>query len=178
MNSLTDNQIEKILRLCQQGDAQAFRQLYDRLGSKIFAFLVARLPQRADALDLLQEVFIDLWQGLNRFSYRSDKEFYAFVFKIAKRKVAKFYSSRKIAVEFSEYYARDNYDNPIGNILGLARVVNKLKRGYRDVIHLRYWAQMSFAEIADHLNIKESAAKVRHHRALKKLQTLAQDYEK
>lgn len=178
MDSQSKNYIAELIQLCAQGDTFAFRKLYEQLDQKIFSFLISRVPERADAMDILQDVFVDVWQALRKFTYKSDKQFYAFVFVITKRKVAKFYAGRDITVEFSEQHMSDMYSSPDFEIYTMSKLVNKLKKKYQDVIRLRYWSELSFAEIADYLDINESAAKVRHHRALKQLESLAQKYEK
>ena len=56
-----------------------------------------------------------------------------------------------------------------------ARVVDSLKHLNdidRQVIVLRYYSGLPFAEIADILGKKEDAVKVRHHRAIEKLQRI------
>lgn len=177
MNSLADNSIKDLVLAIGKGDKDAFHQLYQEINQKLFAFLQTRLPNREDALDILQDIFVDLWRGLTNFHYKSDKQFYSFVFKIAKRKLAKFYSKQQVAIEFDEKYMTDNYELPDGDIHLLSSLTGKLKPAYQDILHLRYWSQMTFGEIGNYLNINESAAKVRHHRALKKMQFLLEKYE-
>ena len=173
----TDNLIKNLVLASGQGDQDAFHTLYNNLNKRLFAFLLARTVSREDALDLMQDVFVDLWKALPKFSYKSDKQFYAFVFRIARRKIAKYYNFRKQEVEFDEKYIKSSFeiDDVDFHLLDLIR--RKLKKGYQDVIYLRYWSGMSFSEIASFLGLKETTAKVRHHRALKKLQILLDKYE-
>jgi RNA polymerase sigma-70 factor (ECF subfamily) len=177
VNSQPENYIAELVQLCSQGDTKAFSRLYEHLNQKIFGFLVSRLPERVDAMDIMQDIFLDLWQALTRFTYKSDKQFYSFVFIIAKRKISKFYHNRKLTVEFSDEYVQGNYTTAPVEINNLMQLVNKLKQKYQDVVRLRYWSEMSFSEIGNYLGIGESAAKVRHHRALKQLQSIAKEYE-
>jgi len=177
VNLSSNNSIEQCVVKYKQGDEQAFRELYDLLNNKLFAFVMSRTPSRPDALDILQEVFIDLWQALSKFSYKTDKQFYAFVFLITKRRVAKYYRGRKQTEEMTDQHIQDNYQTVVEYFPELSKATTKLKQKYQDVIHLRYWSELSFSEIADYLNINESAAKVRHHRALKQLQTKLKKYE-
>lgn len=177
VNSPADNSIAVLIKTAKTGDQRSFRRLYDQLNDKLFGFLVARLPNRADALDCLQEVFLDLWQALPGFQYRSDKEFYAFVFTLTRRKIARFYRSQQPAVELTEQHMQENYELNIDFAPGLVKLVGRLKKKYRDVVHLRYWSEMTFGEIAEYLGITESSAKVRHHRAIQKLQALSETYD-
>ena len=59
----------------------------------------------------------------------------------------------------------------------LHKHVNTLIPKYRELLRLRYWLHMSFREIANTLHIKESTAKVWHHRAVQKLRSTVEKYD-
>ena len=50
------------------GDHEAFKQLYDRTSSKLFGICLRILTDRADAEDVLQEVYVKVWNKADRFS--------------------------------------------------------------------------------------------------------------
>ena len=50
------------------GDHAAFKQLYDRTSSKLFGICLRILTDRADAEDVLQEVYVKVWNKADRFS--------------------------------------------------------------------------------------------------------------
>ena len=64
--------VENLVILSTKGDEIAFRELYERLNNTLFKYIVSRTKSRDDAMDLLQDVFIDLWRGLQKFSYKSE----------------------------------------------------------------------------------------------------------
>ena len=49
--------------------------------------------------------------------------------------------------------------------------LGKLTAISREILNLRYWSELSYKEIAITIRTSENAAKVRHHRAIKELQT-------
>ena len=51
-----------------QGDAEAFGRFYDRYAPLVFGFALRLLRERADAEDLLQEVFLQVWREAGRYS--------------------------------------------------------------------------------------------------------------
>jgi len=156
------------------GDAEAFRTLFDHIHDPIFRYLLSRSSSRDDALDALQEVFIDIWKALGSFEYRSDKQFYGFMFRITKRRLIKYYRSKKyITIEFDEHFVTDNYQMPYEDYTRLWQWLGQLKPKYQELLRLRYWSGMSFQEIAAVLEIKEGTAKVWHHRAIKRIEQLA-----
>jgi RNA polymerase sigma factor (sigma-70 family) len=162
-----------------QGDREAFRVVFEAGNDKLFSYLLGQLQHREEALDILQETFVDIWRGLPNFRYRSDEEFWGFVFTIARRKVfaSKKQADKKHVVATSNndldlFSENDTNANPYPEdhrlLLG---ALGKLGEVSREIIKLRYWSELSFKEIALAMRTSENAAKVRHHRAIKELQT-------
>lgn len=61
---------QELIQRCIQGDRQSFAQLYDRYQDRVRATLFSLCG--ADVLDdLVQEVFLRVWQGLPRFRQQS-----------------------------------------------------------------------------------------------------------
>ena len=59
--NLLDNPIA-LLQQIVSGDSEAFSRFYDRYASLVFTFALRLLGSRADAEDLLQEVFLHVWR--------------------------------------------------------------------------------------------------------------------
>jgi RNA polymerase sigma-70 factor (ECF subfamily) len=55
------------------GDEQAVADLYDRFGSLVYKVARQLLPNRAEAEDAVQEVFVRLWQTADRYDPRRAK---------------------------------------------------------------------------------------------------------
>ncbi|MDO8565484.1 MAG: RNA polymerase sigma factor [bacterium] len=168
--------IEWMLRESAAGNDEAFRALFDEVYDDLFRFIRARVSTREDALDTLQEVFVDLWQALRSqsFIYGSELEFRSFLYTIARRKVARLYRFRKptVSLEDMENLALSEPDSEPGEIAVLMEAVGKLNNEDGEVIRLRYFSGLPFSQIADLLNRGESAIKVRHHRAIEKLKNM------
>jgi RNA polymerase sigma-70 factor, ECF subfamily len=56
------NNPSDLLQQMASGDGDAFGRFYERYASLVFTFAVRRLGSRADAEDLLQEVFLQVWR--------------------------------------------------------------------------------------------------------------------
>ncbi len=172
--------IENLVILSAKGDKTAFHALYERLNNTLFKYIMSRTKNRDDTAALLQAVFIDLWRGLQKFSYRSEGQFYGFVFKITKRKLSKYYKTNRITLELDENTPGQNYEMDVektDDIRVMTEAVSKLREKNRIVIELRYWSGLTFGEIGTILNCKETTVKVRHHRALKTLEEIMKEYE-
>jgi len=50
------------------GDQAAFAELYDMLSSRVFGLILRVLVNRAQSEEVLQEVFLEIWQTAARFS--------------------------------------------------------------------------------------------------------------
>lgn len=162
-----------------EGDEHAFHLLYERLNDPLFKYVLSRTKSRDDSLDILQDIFIDLWKALETFSYSSDGQFYGFVFTITKRKLGKHYKSKRPTEELDENSLEHSYQLDVekkDDMRILIKTVEKLDEKYRTVVELRYWSGLTFGEIGKLLEAKETTVKVRHHRALKMLETLLEEY--
>lgn len=174
-------ELESLLsRITEEGESSAFDELYYLLSDKLFRYVLSRIRDRDKSKDILQDIFVDLWKSLQRFSYKSDAQFYGFVFTITKRKISRFIEDEKkrsyISIDMQENLFEE--DSPVyvdDNTELIKNCVDILKEKYADIIILRYWSGLSFGEISKMLGINEEAARVRHHRALSMLRVI---YEK
>lgn len=176
--------LKMLVHDASQGDKQAFKPLFETLHGRLFSFVRSRMAREEDAIDVVQELFIDLWKELPRFAYRSDEEFLGFLFLILRRKIAKHYkrnegkneSLEEVLLQSGETTMTE-HDIPIyEDYRYLEKALNELPPATQEILRLRNWSQLSFAEISATLNIKESAAKVRHHRAIEALRNKLQSY--
>ncbi len=185
---MEDLPLQALLERVRSGSHDAFRVLFDRLNDRLFAHAYAHTKERESAKDLVQETFIDLWRGVESFSYRSDQEFHGFVFLILKRKLTKYYSERKRAPGSLDQRMEEvgDRDETLAIVpeyeyhRGLMKGFDQLSETSREILSLRNWSDLSFKEIAHVLDISESAAKVRHHRAIGELRDtlIAQGYDR
>lgn len=169
--------LQEYIRKASTGDKSAFRNIFDATNDKVFRFLLGQLRDRDQALDTLQDVFVDLWKGLPKFQYHSEEEFWGFVFLIARRKV---YAHRRgaeklpmaLESETLEFLHEATHPGvfPHEDYRTLESAMRKISALSKEIITMRHWSELSFKEIAIAINTSEGNAKVRHHRALKELQ--------
>lgn len=66
-----DDPVDHVAELLQRiaaGDQGAFAELYDMLASRMFGLVLRVLVDRAQSEEVLQEVFLEIWQSAARFS--------------------------------------------------------------------------------------------------------------
>ena len=161
--------LQSLVEEARDGRADAFREIFNQFSDRLYAYAISRTASKEDAMDAVQDTFVDLWGALDKFQYRSDEEFGGFIFKILKRKISRHHRSRRVTISIEDSDIDVGYEIEVEDYRFVTSNVEALTPKYREVLKLRYWAQMSFGEIASALNIKEGAAKVRHHRAIEKL---------
>jgi RNA polymerase sigma-70 factor, Bacteroides expansion family 1 len=88
------------LRLDDRGVIDEIYALYHH---KIFRFSLTYLKNEEDAYDLVQEVFIKLWE--NRLTLKNDTRFDAFLFTIAKNSVLSLFRKRLTEQKYIDYLA-------------------------------------------------------------------------
>jgi RNA polymerase sigma-70 factor (ECF subfamily) len=174
----TESVLERLLRESARGDTGSFKELYEFLSNRVFAYVRSRTLARDDALDITQQVFIELWKALPRFTYRSDATFYGFLFTIAKRQLIRTYRDARnaaVPLEREEDVPDAGEDRVLEDTL--VRALASLDDISREIVVLHHWSRHTFGEIAPMLDMNESAVRVRHHRALGTLRTILGDTE-
>jgi RNA polymerase sigma-70 factor, ECF subfamily len=150
----------------------AFREIYDFTVNRVYAFVLFRLANKDSALDVCQNIYVELWRSLKRFRYVSDVHFYAYLFKIARRQIARARRVKTDTLTLDDTFEIPSGDQRFEDYRVLVSKLQGLKPKERLCLQLRYFEDWAFKDIATSLNITENHAKVIHHRALKKLQRL------
>ncbi len=81
-----------LIERVRQGDGDAWMQLVDRYRGRLLNFAQTKLGQRADAEDVVQEVFINFIRGLD--GYRQTGGLETYLFSILRRRIVDLYRSR------------------------------------------------------------------------------------
>lgn len=76
LSSLMSN--SELLNLLKEGDMLAFDAIYERYCKRIFAFVVRYVKSETDAEEIVQEVFLKIWENKNKIDVYSSFESYIF----------------------------------------------------------------------------------------------------
>lgn len=93
-------------------DRTVIDEIYALYHSKIFRFSLAYLKNEEDAYDVVQEVFIKLWE--NRLVLKKDTNFDAFLFVIAKNAVLSLFRKRATEQKYLDYLTQAATSNTQG----------------------------------------------------------------
>jgi RNA polymerase sigma-70 factor (ECF subfamily) len=164
----------ELVERAREGNADALSELYARFGQTLMALAFRLTGSRADAEDVLHDVFLGLPEALARYEERGSLD--AWLKRVTARVALTRLRSRERAGEVgltddlvsAVSAAHDNLDLDI-----VQRAVNALPDTLRVVFVLREVEGYSHSEIAVLLHITPNASEVRLHRALRSLrQTL------
>ena len=165
---------ELFVRYRDSGEERAFEALYDRYGAAIYRFLRRLARNSAAAEDLTQQVFLRVHEARASFDVR--RSFRAWVFTIAHRLTLNWLGAHAQAIEHGELAdhpdAAPSPETRAMASLELSRVERALEGLPGEdvgVLLLRKFEGLAFSEIAAALGCSDDAAKMRAHRALKRL---------
>jgi RNA polymerase sigma-70 factor (ECF subfamily) len=170
--------IEVLITESTAGNSDSFHALYGVLADRVFMFARGRTRTREDASDVLQETFIDFWDGLHSFRFRSEPELYAYLYTIARRKIARKYGRAGAQLvsatleDIEDFIPAETSPEERVEVFDVRNAIGRLGRKYREILELRYFSGLSFGEIAENTGISENALKVRHHRAVDQLKKM------
>lgn len=164
-------ELQSLFASAQAGDREAFRVLYGILAPRVFRFVRPRAKSRADALDVLQDVFIDFWKGLPRFTYQGDAALNALFYRIASRKLSRTFLlwGRTVSLETLDDIVIEESSTNREDALDVARAMQGLSAKDQEILTLRYVEGKPFSDISQLLEQSENALKVRCHRAIGRL---------
>jgi RNA polymerase sigma-70 factor, ECF subfamily len=164
---------ELVLR-AQRGDESAVTEIYERYAPAIFRYIYFRVGERQLAEDLQAEVFLRMIEGIHRYEDRG-WPISAWLYRIAHdRTIDTLRRSRARQHVPLETWggACDGPEESIGTRMQheeILRLMVDLTDEQRQVIHLRFLADMSIQEVASRLGRSEGSVKALQHRGLQSL---------
>jgi RNA polymerase sigma-70 factor (ECF subfamily) len=156
-------------------DPAAFGRLYDRFVQRIYRYAYSRVGDAHEAQDITSQTFIAAYESLGR--YREQGQFSAWLFKIARSKLNDHFrrSRREVGLEAAEIIIEweDSLGSLIQNeeLVHLRSLIKKINDDERELIRLRYVADLSFIEMAEVLGKREDAVKKSVYRLLERLKS-------
>jgi RNA polymerase sigma-70 factor (ECF subfamily) len=169
------------LRAAAAGDGDMFRGLVERWQDHLINFFYRSTGNRADAEDLAQETFLDLFRAAGR--YRDGGTFKALLFTLARRRLIDSYrrrSRRPLQLvdptdHFMQTQSADTDHRPEIEE-AFHRALATLPDKQRDAILLRQQQELAYEEIAEAMGGSVSAVKTWIHRARQHLREELKDY--
>lgn len=182
---LAPENISKTIQNAKSGQQLAFSNLLDTFWNDVYSFQLLRTKNELEAEDITIETFSKAFDKIN--SYKEEFVFKTWLITISKNLHIDLLRRQKRSLENNTF----SYQNTSGesevldstpsaedqliqqqNLADLLTEIKKLKPAYQKVINLRYFNEMSYAEMALVLEEPVNNIKVKALRARKLLSEL------
>jgi RNA polymerase sigma-70 factor (ECF subfamily) len=176
--------IEPTLRAAATGDQEAWRRLIEAYSGRVFGVVFRQCGDRELAEEITQATFVKVVRTLD--SYQEQGRFESWLFRIATNRLRDEMRRRKRQATPTDFAAAppetlgwtDDSEQPARQLEAreqasrLHAAIATLGEADREIIHLRYTAELGFKEIAETLDQPLGTVLARGHRALKKLKAV------
>jgi len=169
------------LRALTAGDHSAFASLVQRWQTRLINFFYRSTHNRADAEDLAQETFLELYRAAPRYTARGT--FSAFIFTLARRRLIDNYRKRaRRPLDFIDPtdFVMQQHAEPVDGSREIEQAfyhaLAALPENQRNAILLRQQQGLAYDEIAKALDTSTSSVKTWIHRARTQLRQELKDF--
>ena len=155
----------------------AFTSILKKYQEKLYWHIRRMVIDHDDANDVLQNMFIKVWKGLENF--REDSQLYTWLYRIATNESLTFIEQQKKRNSVSLSDVENGLENKLkadtnfdANRLEwkLQLGIQQLPEKQRVVFNLRYYDEMPYEEMSRVLETSEGALKASYHHAAKKIE--------
>ncbi len=177
--ALTDRSDAELLMQFRQPQSKepAFTSIIKKYQEKLYWHIRRMVVDHDDANDVLQNVFIRVWNGLENF--REDSQLYTWLYRIATNESLTFLEQQKkrsaislsdVETGLSNKIKADKHFDPNKLEWKLQLAIQQLPEKQRLVFSLRYYDEMPYEEMSRVLETSEGALKASYHHAVKKIE--------
>lgn len=163
---------EQLLGAMAGGEMAAMTVFYHRHEMRVYRYLLSKLNDSFAAADILNEVMLEVWRSAGRFGGRSKVT--TWVLGIANNKVLTYWRKQGRR-EFTDVDENLTDDTPAADLeQALAAVqdgevlhasMQALSPPHREILHLVFFEELDYAEIASILQVPEGTVKSRVYHA-------------
>jgi RNA polymerase sigma-70 factor (ECF subfamily) len=153
-----------LVRRAKAGDGRAFDGLIGSYVQVVYNLSLRMVGNREDARDLTQCVFLKAWRGLGRFD--DHKRFFSWLYRIALNESLNLLRGRRPVEKLNERF-KDPSPSPDEQFAlrerdeALQAALMDLEEGHRQLIVLHHFAELSYAELGQLLDLPERMVKSR-----------------
>lgn len=168
---------DDILALLNQNKELGFRRLMKEYKEPLYWHIRRMVVIHDDADDVLQNVFIKVWKGLDNF--RSDSAIYTWLYRIASNEVFSFLANKRrqnissindIETDFMQIIDSGSYFDGDNAQKLLQKAILELPEKQRMVFNMKYYEDLKYEEMSELLGTSVGALKASYHHAVKKIE--------
>jgi RNA polymerase sigma factor (sigma-70 family) len=162
---------------------RAYTALIRKYQEKLYWHIRRMVVDHDDANDVLQNMLIKVWNGLEQF--REDSQLYTWLYRIATNESLSFLEQQKKRSTISMTDVEEGLSNKVRSETNfdanqlewrLQLAIQQLPEKQRLVFNLRYFDEMPYQEMSRILETSEGALKASYHHAAKKIEEFIKNY--
>lgn len=160
----------------KKDDHDSFQKLFEYYSNPLYKFALGYLKSKEVAEDLVQEVFIKIWN--NRKNIKTNTSFQSYLFAIALNSVRKYFNKlsqqnefkHQILIDFSKNQSDFDKNTDYQYLLDrLDELINQMPEKRREVFIKKKYEEKSLKEIAEELSITTKTVEYHITEAMKYL---------
>jgi RNA polymerase sigma-70 factor (ECF subfamily) len=171
-NKITD---QELIEMCLKGNDFGYTELYNRYAKGIYNSISRIVSHTAEAEDILQDTFCLIFG--DREKLQEIKSFEAWVKRIAiNRSISHLRRNKVVFTDLGNTEIRDDADQTEGEeeifncrVEDVRKCIDALSPGYRTILNLYLFEQMTQEEIAVLLGLSHSTVRTQYHRGKNKI---------
>jgi len=151
----------ELLLLLREGDHVAFYNIYERYCKRLYGFVLRYIKQESDAEEIVQEVFVKIWEARNRIDINSSFE--SFLFTIAYNTTMSIFRRRVTEQKYVEHLKSLQHPEITTDVTDEIRfselnekvqtLLDSLTPRQKEIFHLSRMDGLTHEEIAEKLDI-------------------------
>lgn len=171
---------KELLRMFHSNESRnyAFNLIVKKYQQKVYWHVRRMVIDHDDANDLVQNIFIKAWKGLDAF--REDAAIFSWLYRIATNEVLNFLNHKRrklflpihnVERELSEKLEDDNFFSGDEIQKKLQKAILSLPEKQRIVFNLKYFDELNYEQMAEITSTSVGALKASYHHAVKKIES-------
>jgi len=174
MANLSSFSDEELIILFKQGDHAAYTEIYRRYSGLLYLHAYNKLQNREEARDILQELFIVLWDRREEIEFKTFLS--AYLYQAVQNRILKLYAHKKVRSSYvnivKEYrLPENNITDHLVRESQLAKMIEEeigaLPHKMREVFLMSRKEHLSYKTISRQLGIEETTVRKHIQNALK-----------
>lgn len=178
------NDHSEMISCLKAGDTRSFEIIYNRFAGKLYQYVFRRVGVRETSEEIVQEIFISLWQ--KRHSIEIEQSLEAYLFGAAKFRILTYVRSESVRRHYAENFkafATEQFDNSTEELMNVRELEHSISKSIatlpnkcQAVFRLSRIDHQPIGKIADKMNISRRTVENYLTQALRHLRTSLGDF--
>ena len=160
-------------------DLQIYEKIYDEYIYSVYKYVYSKIQNKQDAEDITSTIFVSIFQALPKYKHKNNLS--GWIFTIAHNSITDFFRKNAKVDNLELFENIEDKVNVLSEIINkeeineLMKVIASLSKDEKEIICLRYVAELKYSDIASILDINENKAKKTVYGLHKRLRKLLEN---